>query len=58
MVFNFQVMEHRPHQQPLVMVRRPQMAMGLRPHRAIRPQTIMRTVCQIMAKNKKTTLSN
>ena len=45
-------MEHRPHQQPLVMVRRPQMAMGLRPHRAIRPQTIMRTVCQIMAKNK------
>ena len=45
--------EHRPRQQPQVMVQpQPLMAMGLLPSRAIRPQTIMTTVCHLMARNK------
>ena len=45
-------MEHRHHKQPLVMGRQPQMAMGLRPHRAM-VHPIMTTVCQLMARKSK-----
>ena len=47
-----QATEHRPHKQPPVMARQPQMAMGLRPRRAM-VHPIMTTVCQLMARSKK-----